>query len=196
MVAGERRAPVFQYLDQAPIGDERRRHVFHHDRQPRAMKGGVDQQVHVIQDERAIDLDVDAAAGALELPGIEAAGGRQADVAAAVMREVLRFDRDAVVSEVGRASDDHPPEIRADAQGDHSPGDLLPQPDAGVVLFGDDVCESGAVYVDRILKGEKPADLSVQAPTKSELVINLKTAKTLNIDVPAQLLALANEVIE
>jgi hypothetical protein len=45
MVAGERRAPVFQYPDQASIGDERRRHVFHHDRQPRAMKGGVDEQV-------------------------------------------------------------------------------------------------------------------------------------------------------
>jgi len=70
------------------------------------MKGGVDEQVHVIQDEGAIDVDVDAASVALELPGIEAAGGRQADVAAAVMREVLRFDRDAVVSEVGRASDD------------------------------------------------------------------------------------------
>ncbi len=45
----------------------------------------------------------------LELPGIDTVGGRQADVAAAVVREVLRFDRDAVVSEVGRASDDHHP---------------------------------------------------------------------------------------
>jgi hypothetical protein len=65
------------------------------------VKGGVDEQVHVIQDESAIDVDVDAASVALELPGIEAAGGRQADVAAVVMREVLRFDRDAVVSELG-----------------------------------------------------------------------------------------------
>jgi hypothetical protein len=101
MVAGERRAPVVQYPDQASIGHERRHHVFHHHRQPRAMKGGVDEQVHIIQDEGAIDVDVDPASIALELPGIETAGGRQADVAAAVMREVLRFDRDAVLSEVG-----------------------------------------------------------------------------------------------
>src|SRR5712672_1981146 len=104
MVAGERWAPVFQYPDQTSIGNERRHHVFHHHRQPRAMKGGVDEQVHVIQYEGAIDVDVDAASIALELPSIEAAGGRQADVAAAVMRKVLRFDRDAVFSEVGRAS--------------------------------------------------------------------------------------------
>jgi putative tryptophan/tyrosine transport system substrate-binding protein len=71
--------------------------------------------------------------------------------------------------------------------------------DGGLISYGPnthDQVRRAAGYVDRVLKGEKPADMPVQAPTKYELSVNLKTAKTLGLTIPQSLLATADEVIE
>jgi putative tryptophan/tyrosine transport system substrate-binding protein len=71
--------------------------------------------------------------------------------------------------------------------------------DGGLISYGPDFVDQyrrAAGYVDRILKGEKPADMPVQAPTKYDLIVNLKTAKTLGLTVPPPLLARADEVSE
>ena len=72
-------------------------------------------------------------------------------------------------------------------------------PSGGLALYGpdlEDIVRRAAPYVDRILHGEKPADLPVQVPTKFEVAVNVKTAKALGLEVPQSILVSADEVIE
>jgi|SRR5215469_17832800 len=92
---------------------------------------------------------------------------------------------------------------RTVCQGERERADFYPYrfyaESGGLMSYGFDVPEMyrrSATYVDRILRGESPGDLPVQAPTKFELIINLKTAKALGLTVPSSIFAAADEVIE
>ena len=135
----------------------------------------------------------------VEVTPVDARDGNEIERA---VRELARSSNGGLILTAGAAGIRHRDLIVALATKHKLPAvywDRLFAVSGGLASYGSDVIDSyrqAALYVDRILRGEKPADLPVQAPTKYELVINLKTAKALGIEVPPMLLARADEVIE
>jgi putative ABC transport system substrate-binding protein len=128
--------------------------------------------------------------------------GRDADVISRAIEVVAGAPNGGLIVTTSAAANSHRDQIIALAAR-HRLSAVYPRrawvERGGLMSYGPDVfaaSRQAASYVDRILKGEKPADLPVQAPTKYELVINLKTAKALGLTVPETLLARADEVIE
>ena len=127
---------------------------------------------------------------------------READEIEPAVAAFARSPDDGLIVTIGTLTDAHRDVIGKLAARHRLPA-VYPFPffvrSGGLISYGTDITDSyrrAAGYVDRILKGEKPADLPVQQPTKIQLAINMKAAKALGLDIPATLLARADEVIE
>ena len=134
----------------------------------------------------AVQVNAAPAHGKDEIEGVIAAQARDPGGALIVMPDVFNdVNRELIIAQAARYS------VPAIYYNSFFSGGLISYGAARVEQF-----RLAAGYVDRILKGEKPADLPVQVPTKFELIINLKTAKALGLAIPDKLLAIADEVIE
>jgi ABC-type uncharacterized transport system substrate-binding protein len=132
------------------------------------------------------------------LPIVEATTAEELDTAFA---SAAAQHADAIIIFADPLTNLHAPHVTALAAQHHLPAIYLLRQfaDGGLIVYGPDIVDMwrrAADYVDKLLKGTKPSDLPVEQPTKFKLVINLKTAKALGIDVPWQLQQLADEVIE
>jgi putative tryptophan/tyrosine transport system substrate-binding protein len=139
--------------------------------------------------------------GVAQLLGVELSplGGSDAPEIERAITAFARSPNSGLIVTLGAPTIAHRSLIIALAARHRLPAVCVFVADGGLISYGPDIVDQyrrAASYVDRILRGEKPADLPVQAPTKYELVINLKTARTLSLEVPPTLLARADEVIE
>jgi putative tryptophan/tyrosine transport system substrate-binding protein len=160
----------------------------------------------------AVLRDATVASGIGQFAAIQAAGSVGMELSAIDLRNAGEIERaiadfaqrpnGGLIVTASQFGTNHPGPLAALAARHRLPAvynDRLFVTAGGLISYGADYldqCRRAAGHVDRILKGEKPADLPVQAPTKYELVINLKTAKALGLTVPDSLLARADEVIE
>jgi ABC-type uncharacterized transport system substrate-binding protein len=143
---------------------------------------------HVFKNQVAIEITRRGVADVVELEAAMAAAGREGGTALVVFPDVFTTDNRQQI--VALAKQHRLPAVYTYRYFTDV---------GGMMSYGidvNDMFKKAAGYIDRILKGAKPADLPVQQPTKFVLTINLKTAKALGLTVPPTLLALANEVIE